>query len=335
MARLTQVQRERAIAMLQCNRSISEIARTFGCTRATVYALQRRFQQTGVTTDTQRSGRPRVTTPREDRHIRLSHLRNRFLTATVTAANMQRRQISAQTVRRRLRGFGLCCRRPYRGPILERRHRQARLQWARQHLNWRRVDWNNVIFSDESRYQLLRADGRARVYRRRGERYADPCVNEVDRFGLGSVMVWGGICGGRKTRLRVINGNLTAQRYIDQVLQPEVVPFIRQNGRGLVFQHDNARPHTARLTQDFLRRNNVQVLPWPSRSPDMSPIEHLWDELDRRVRKNLHPRTLPALARALEREWQNIPANVVQRYVDSMRRRLQAMIAANGGHTRY
>ena len=148
-------------------------------------------------------------------------------------------------------------------------------------------------------------------------------------------MVWGGICGGRKTRLRVINGNLTAQRYIEQVMEPEVVPFIRQNGRGLVFQHDNARPHTARLTQDFLRRNNVQVLPWPSRSPDMSPIEHLWDELDRRVRKNLHPRTLPALARALEREWQNIPANVVQRYVDSMRRRLQAMIAANGGHTRY
>lgn len=159
MARLSQVQRERALGMLQANMSVSAVARTFGCTRATIYSLQRRVQQTGSTQDLPRAGRPRVTTAQEDRYIRLSHLRNRFMPATITAATIPRRPVTAQTVRRRLRAVGLNARRPYRGPILTPRHRQARLQWARQHLNWRRRDWNDVIFSDESRFRLMHADG--------------------------------------------------------------------------------------------------------------------------------------------------------------------------------
>ena len=333
--RLTQDQRNRAVGMLHANMTVANVARFFGCTRATIYTLQRRFRQTGTTQDRQRSGRPRVTTPQEDRYIRLTHLRNRFLPATVTAAGMQRRRVHAQTIRRRLRGFGLRARRPSRGPILTARHRQARLQWSRRHLHWRRQDWNNVLFSDECRIKLMEADGRTRVYRRRGERYAQACVQEVDRFGMGGVMVWGGICGGQKTRLLVIHGNLNAVRYRDEILAREVVPFINRNRRALVFQQDNARPHTARVTTNFLQRNNVNVMPWPSRSPDFNPVEQIWDQLKRRVRRNHNPLTLPALERALQLEWRRLPANTVQRYVDSMRRRLLASIQANGGHTRY
>ena len=79
MARLSQVQRERAVGMLLAGRSIAEVARTFACTRPTIYMLQRRLRQTGTTSDRPRSGRPKVTTTREDRMIRLAHLRNRFL----------------------------------------------------------------------------------------------------------------------------------------------------------------------------------------------------------------------------------------------------------------
>ena len=82
------------------------------------------------------------------------------------------------------------------------------------------------MFSDESRFLLYRADGRRRVYRRDGERFQDKCVDEVDPFGEGGLMVWAGIAYGYRTPIVFIDGHLTAQRYVDLILQPVVVPFI-------------------------------------------------------------------------------------------------------------
>ena len=98
------------------------------------------------------------------------------------------------------------------------------------------------------------------------------CVVERRLFGGGSIMVWGGITGNARTPLVVINGNLTGARYRDEILQAHVVPFVRQHA--VTLQHDNARPHVARVVTDFLTQQNVNVLPWPAVSPDLSPIEH-------------------------------------------------------------
>ena len=118
------------------------------------------------------------------------------------------------------------------------------------------------------------------VFRRRGERFADNCLIERDRFGGESVMVWGGIMGRGKTILIVVQGNLNAQGYINQILQPLAVPFLQRHGPAILM-HDNARPHVARICRQFLNRNNVNVLPWSAVSPDMNPIEHIWDYLGR------------------------------------------------------
>ena len=156
------------------------------------------------------------------------------------------------------------------GQVLTARHRAARLQWAR------------VLFSDESRFNLSRHDGQIRVFRRRGEHFADKCLIERDRFGGGSVMVWGGIIGRRKTNLIVVQGNLNAQGYVSQILQPEAVTFLQKHGPAILM-HDNSRPHVARICRQFLNRNLVNVLPWPAVSPGMNPIEHIWDYLGRKV----------------------------------------------------
>ena len=80
-----------------------------------------------------------------------------------------------------------------------------------------------------------------------------------------------------------VNGNLTAQRYCDEILQQYVVPIMQNNGR--MFQHDNARPQTAQITTAYLQNNNIPALSWPSKSPNFNAIKHLWNQLDRRVRK--------------------------------------------------
>ena len=200
------------------------------------------------------------------------------------------------------------------GQVLTARHQAARLQWAQRHFRWGRLQLARVLFSDESRFNLSHHDGRIRFFKRRGERFADNCLIKRDRFGGGSVMVWGGILGRRKTNLIVVQGNLNAQGYINQILQPEAVPFLQRHGPAILM-HDNARPLVARICRQFLNRNNVNVLTWPAMSPDMNPIEHIWDYLGRKVRARGNAHNLRDLEKALIQEWNNIPNIVIRRYV--------------------
>ena len=113
-------------------------------------------------------------------------------------------------------------------------------------------------------------------------------------------MIWAAVSFHYKSRLHFCNANLTAQRHRDDILIPYVAPMFVKHPDLNVFQQDNARPHTARISQTYLNNAGIQVMPWPSLSPDLAPIEHVWDELGRRVKNRaLRPVTLPQLRQAL------------------------------------
>ena len=335
MPRLIAADRNIAIGRLEAGESQSSVARNFNVHHTTISRLWRRYNQLGTTRDRPRSGRPRVTNAAQDRYIRVFHLRYRTVPATHTAGNVPGlRRISAQTIRNRLREHGIRPRRPLVGCILRRHHRQARVRWCRNVQRWNWRHWQRIWFSDESRFQLRKHDGRTRVYRRRNERYARNCVVEADRFGGGSVMVRGAISYNMRSDLVDVRGNLTAIRYRDEVLQRHLLPVFDPQRH--VFQQDNARPHVARITMDYLRNQNITVLPWPSKSPDLNPIEHLWDQLGKSIqRRQPQPQTLQQLSQALQEEWTRIPQARIQRLIMSMPRRCQAVLNARGGHNRY
>ena len=147
-------------------------------------------------------------------------------------------------------------------------------------------------------------------------------------------MVWGGISHGLKSQLVVIDGNFTAAMYRDEILRPHVIPFSQQ--LNLSLHQDNARPYVARICYVFLAKNNVEPLDWPLYSPDLSPIDHLQDQLDRRVRQRQPPSAARAqLTGALVEEWNNIPIRRINALMNSMTRRIRAVTRANGGHTGY
>lgn len=348
--RLSEASRLRAIGQIEAGRRFQDVANDFGVHCSTISRLHEKYVATGSVKDLPRPGRPRVTTLRQDRAIRLQHLRRRFQAATETARGIRgpnRRQISSKTVRRRLKTVGLRCRRPYHGSRLTGHHRDVRTRWATLHARWLRRQWQNVLFTDECKVMVDSSDKRQHVYRRRGERYSDACVKEVDRWGRASTMIWAGISYHGKTDLVFLNdgvgrgarrggrrGGITAQRYIDEVLRPVAVPYLRTH-QGMLLQHDNARPHVARLTTQYLHNANVNVMDnWPALSADVNPIEHCWDYIKKRIRC-LELNDAPALQVALRREWQRLPLAYIRRLVGSMRRRCVAVVNARGGHTRY
>ena len=99
---------------------------------------------------------------------------------------------------------------------------------------------------------------------------------------------WCGVSQHHRTELVVIAGNFNAVRYREDILLPQVVPFLQAHP-DMTLQHDNATSHTARSVCDFLLVRNVSVLPCPAKSSDLNPIEHVWDMLDRRVRARAIP----------------------------------------------
>ena len=176
--------------MLARGDNVSNVSRAFGCHRNTIIRLRQRFQQTGGVADRRRPSRPRVTDPRKDRFITPTHIRRRFQKATSSAGQCG---ISKQTLLRRFRQARqpIRPRRPYVGQVLTSRHLAARLQWTQQHFRWGRQQWARILFSDEFRFNLSHHDGRIRVFRRIGERFADNCL--VERDDLEVEVLWYGV----------------------------------------------------------------------------------------------------------------------------------------------
>ncbi|UYV63896.1 hypothetical protein LAZ67_2005910 [Cordylochernes scorpioides] len=215
--------------------------------------------------------------------------------------------------------------------------RRARLNWCLEHHAWTHDQWANVLFSDESRFSLNTDSRRVFIWREPGTRYHPSNIMEIDSFRGGSLLVWAGISSSRRTPLHFFSGGtLTAQRYRDEILKPYLRPYRDQIGHNLIFMDDNARPHRARLVNEYLQSENIRRMDWPARSPDLNPIEHVWDALGRRIgARHPSPRTLVELRTAHLEEWGLLPLDLLQSLVNSMRARCETLIAVRGDHTPY
>lgn len=237
------------------------LADRFGVQRKMIRRLLTRYGETQSVHDNVKSGRPRVTTARDDRLLGLLSLRNpTFVSRRLRQDWIQSTGVvvTARTVRRRLVATGISCHIAKRKPLLTRCHKQKRLEWCINHRNWTQQQWHDVIFSDEVPLHIIQTRTR-RYVRSRG------CVSNVYRptiqAGGGSLMVWGAFSSHGVLPLQKVIGTLNSVKYIE-LMENGLLPTIIDNGH-LVYQQDNATCHTSNVTRQWFVANGINVMEWP------------------------------------------------------------------------
>ncbi|KAH9085146.1 hypothetical protein LEN26_020630 [Aphanomyces euteiches] len=228
------------------------------------------FKTEGRTTVSPRSGRGRSTTVYVDRLIHREALKDRRASTPTIAKGLEIFHdviVSEETVRRRLRDFGLNGRAARKKPFISKANRLKRLAFAKKHLLWSPEDWKRVLFSDESPFNLTGSNGRIYVWRRPGEEFKDICLQPTFKSGRQTVMVWGAINFNGVGTLRFCDGKMKSEDY-KCLLEDELGDNAAKLDLPLdfVFQHDNAPIHKAALVSKFLDENMIEALDHPPKA---------------------------------------------------------------------
>jgi hypothetical protein len=252
--------------------------------------------------------------------------------------NIINQPLSTKTVHRGLRAAGMKSVRKKKRPFLSKRHRRARLDWALAHQHWTVEDWKTNVYTDESKINCFGSDGGRMTWKMVGEPLNDRLVQGTMKFGGGSVMVWGCMMWEGVGNLVKIDGKMDADLYC-QILEDDFLGSLDWWGKSpedVIFQQDNDPKHRSKKAKKWFEDNGVEVLPWPAQSADLAPIEHLWGHLKNRLKEYDQPASgVLELWERVEKEWENIKPEVCQRLIESMPRRVAAVIRDKGGYTKY
>lgn len=330
---LSMEDRIRAVVWDEEGVSQREIANRLHCSQPAISKLLQKHTHTGSVLDLPRSGRPRISTPHEDATLIQRSLQHRRHTARQLRVYWEGHGVntSTRTVQRRLRDAGLLSRIAVPKPLLTETHKLQRLQFALNHQHWTTATFARVIFTDEAPMFIGSSGGRVWVRLRRGE-HDIPEAQVIPRQRRGShILVWGAIQRSGVGPLIRIEGTVNAERYL-QILQ-EVIPQMRLNQNSL-YMHDNAPSHRAAVVQDYFLTHNIHLLPWPSNSPDLNPIENVWGFITQNIDRT-GIKTSEQLWARVQQCWNGITAQQCQHLIDSMPGRLQEVIHRDGGSINY
>jgi transposase len=320
---------------------IGSIVSSFGVSRATVFRIIRSFRLTGKIEDNAcyRSGRKNKTSPEIDNYIINSVKEDRKLLPSQIRVLLQEKfglSVSLCLIKRRLINAGfhgrVCLKKPLLSPI----NKFKRLVWAMKHREWTVDKWRKVLWSDEKKFELFNTKRRTYCRRKTNEALRGDTVQGTVKHGGGNIMFWG--CVGNTT-----TGNLTKiegimdQHYYKEILRKEAIPSGQEiyGSNEWIFQQDNDPKHRSKsctaLLEDESKSKNFSLMDWPPQSPDLSPIELLWDEVDRQVQAR-RSSNLTALEHAVKEVWANISPETVEKLLKRMPRLCKAVIRANGGY---
>jgi len=330
--------KQNAISLLKSGMSTRLVAKRVGASQQTI-TLWRASIRGNI--QTPKTGRPRKLSMRDDMIIARYASTGKYSTASAIQQALKRYygiDVHRSTVARSLRRSGLGAFAKRKKPLLSLKHRKARLAFSKKYKDWTIDQWKRVFFSDETKINRYGSDGRQYCWKKRGERLRGQHVTPTLKHGGGSIMVWACFCAFGPGYCCQIEGNMTAEDYcgiLDSDLRDSLDHF-SGNIPGPIFQQDNDPKHTARITREWLKDSGMEILDWPPQSPDLNPIEYLWFIVKQKLK--VYPTVAKNCDELFDRVveiWWALSPEECSKMVESMPRRITAVLKAKGGHTKY
>ncbi|KAK3535010.1 hypothetical protein QTP70_001966 [Hemibagrus guttatus] len=266
------------------------------------------------------TGRPTKIIPRVQRQLIQEVTKDPTTTSKELQASLASVMVSVHdsTIRKRLGKNGLHGRVPRRKPLLSKKNIKARLSFARKHLDDPQDFWENTLWTDETKILLFGRSVSHYVWRKSNTAFQKKNIIPTVKYGGGSVMVWGCFAASGPGRLAVINGTMNSAVY-QKILKENVRPSVcdLKLKPTWVLQQDNDPKHTSKSASEWLKKNKMKTLEWPSQSPDLNPIEMLWHDLKKVVHAR-KPSNVAELQQFCKDEWAKIPPQCCNRLIAKM-----------------
>ncbi|KAH8145963.1 uncharacterized protein LAJ45_10105 [Morchella importuna] len=340
-------QRSKVITLFELGLTYSEIVERTGLKKTTCWNIVKRDKErrvpgclTPYTASAPRSGRPEKLNRREKRYLISLAKRSRRMHLSSILTKSLTTKISMKTTRKYLKQGGLHKRRAKRKPFLSKTHKLRRMLWCKAHKHWTMEDWGEVIWTDESRFEVGFHGGTCWVCRAPGEEDMSECLLPTFKSGRTSVMIWASIQLGNKGPMVILpTGGLGGKQYVELIVEPALHPFYKERYRATheaVVMENGAPPHRSKLAQAARNRLHIQKLPWPAQSPHLNLIENLWRIMKARINRRIPTITTgPALRQALQEEWDRFIPEDFRRLIESMPKRVKECLRNRGGSTHY
>lgn len=245
---------------------------------------------------------------------------------------------SRKTVARALVKSGMKAGVKQKKPKLSLKNVKARLDFAKQHKDWTLEDWRHVIWSDETKINRFGSDGRSWYWKHENESRNPRHIQQTVKHGGGSIMIWGCMTADGPGNMCKIEGIMDQHLY-KSILQEDFLETVDWYGlelKNIIFQQDNDSKHKSKIVRDWLVEQSFSILEWPAQSPDLNPIEHLWSHLKNRLNSYSTPANgMIELWQRIEDEWNKIDKTTCLNLIESMPRRIEAVLKAKGYWTDY